>query len=254
MQRHSPPGLPPYWTFDLLRDVPGLLHGVFTRQGPDGAGDFNLSFGNGDAETALKNLRAAEAALGLGQASFLNQAHGDGLLELAPGESCSPQSPEEMREGFDGLIGGRGQALMVKLADCQGIVLYAPDSESLAVVHSGWRGSRLDIAGKAVRELARLRGAVPEKMLACVSPSIGPCCMEFRGWREELPESLWGYRDPRGDRFDFWSLTRDQLLAAGLAPENVEIAGICTRCTGEFFSHRRGDRGRFAVMAGLGRA
>jgi copper oxidase (laccase) domain-containing protein len=75
--------------------------------------------------------------------------------------------------------------------------------------------------------------------------------MEFRDWRALLPEGIWGYRVGGGDRFDFWALTRDQLLAAGVRDENIEIAGVCTRCSPGFFSHRRGDLGRFAVMAGV---
>jgi copper oxidase (laccase) domain-containing protein len=249
MQRHAAPGRPPYWTFELLDGDPRLSCGVFTRHGPDG-GDFNLSFEHGAAAEVLRNLRAAEAALGLPPAAFLNQAHGDGLLFLEPGESWSPRSPEELPEGYDGLAGGPGQAMLVKLADCQGIALWSPETEALALVHSGWRGSRLDIAGKAVRALAARRGADPGRLLACVSPSLGPCCMEFRGWREELPEAFRAYRRPGTDRFDFWALTRDQLRAAGVRDSNIETAGVCTRCSSEFYSHRGGDRGRFALVAG----
>ncbi|MDR2612213.1 MAG: polyphenol oxidase family protein [Deltaproteobacteria bacterium] len=250
MLRHSAPGRPPYWTFGLLEDEPRLACGVFTRYGPDGA-DFNLSFENAGTAEAMRNLRMAEEALGLPPAAFLDQAHGDGILFLEPGEPYAPRAPEELRRGFDALAGGPGQALMIKLADCQGIVLWSPETAALALVHSGWRGSRLDIAGQSVRALAARRGADPARMIACVSPSIGPCCMEFRGWREELPEALWGYRVPGTDRFDFWALTRDQLRAAGVPAGNMEFSGVCTRCSPEFYSHRRGDRGRFAVLAGV---
>ncbi|MDR1039730.1 MAG: polyphenol oxidase family protein [Deltaproteobacteria bacterium] len=251
MQRHANPGRPPFWTFRLLEPFhPRLSHGVFTREGPEGD-RFNLSFEHGETGEVLKNLASAEEALGLPSASFLNQAHGDGILVLKRGESYAPRSPSETREGYDAMIGSAGQTLMVKLADCQGIILFSPETEALAVVHSGWRGSALDIAGKALTALRDQRGADPARTLCCVSPSIGPCCMEFKGWRELLPEALWRYREPSGDRFDFWAATRDQLLAAGARPGNIELSGVCTRCSGEFFSHRRGDLGRFAVMAGV---
>ncbi|MDR1314687.1 MAG: polyphenol oxidase family protein [Deltaproteobacteria bacterium] len=250
MQKHSAPGSPPYWTFDALRDLPGLAHGVFTREGPDGK-DFNLSFEHGETPEVAANLASAEKALGLGPASFLNQAHGDGILQLEAGESYAPRTPGEMREGYDAMIAGPGHTLMVKLADCQGVVIYSPETRSLALVHSGWRGSRADIVGKAVRGLVASRGADPKGLLCCVSPSIGPCCMEFKDYRELLPRSLWAYRNPSNGHMDFWALTRDQLAAQGVKPSNIELSGVCTRCSGEFYSHRRGDRGRFAVMAGL---
>ena len=39
--------------------------------------------------------------------------------------------------------------------------------------------------------------------------------------------------------FDFWAMSRRQLLDAGLRPERVALAGVCTRCSAEYFSFRR---------------
>jgi copper oxidase (laccase) domain-containing protein len=44
----------------------------------------------------------------------------------------------------------------------------------------------------------------------------------------------------RPNYFDLWQLSRDQLIAAGIKPENIDLAGLCTRCrSAEFFSYRR---------------
>jgi copper oxidase (laccase) domain-containing protein len=249
METRSANGLT-YHVFHLFQPYPELVHGVFTRRGPDG-GDFNLSFEHGDKETVLKNLTLAENALGLPKASFLNQGHGDGILELSPGETFAPGSEAESGKDRDALIGREGHNLMIKLADCQGAVMYSPDRGVLALVHSGWRGSALNILGKTVRRLAEAHGVDPRKLLCGITPSIGPCCMEFKSWRESLPPALWKYRTGEDDRFDFWAASLDQLTEAGLDPENVEIAGVCTRHGTEFYSHRAGDKGRFAVMAGI---
>ena len=49
---------------------------------------------------------------------------------------------------------------------------------------------------------------------------------------------------------DLWSLTRDQLLQAGLLPGNVFSLDMCTMCREElFFSYRRDKKcGRQASM------
>jgi copper oxidase (laccase) domain-containing protein len=97
----------------------------------------------------------------------------------------------------------------------------------------------------------REMGLDPQNFLAGISPSIGPCCFQFRDWKELLPQSLWPYRVADSDLFDFWELSRQQLLQAGLRPGHIEISGICTRCQDDFFSYRSGDLGRFGLMAGV---
>jgi YfiH family protein len=248
MRKHTTNGLL-YYSFEIFAPYP-LKHGVFTRHGPWGD-PFNLSFEHGETLEVKKNLSLAEKALSLKEAAFVKQAHGDSILELDKLPHYHPLSPEEMLSGYDALISLKGRTLMIKLADCQGIILYDPQSGALALVHSGWRGSAFNILGKVVEHLKNFCGIDPSRLLAGVSPSIGPCCMEFKSWKEELPESLWKYRLPDSVYFDFWKLTVSQLTESGLKEDNIELSGICTKCNSDFFSHRRGDTGRFAVMAGL---
>ena len=67
-----------------------------------------------------------------------------------------------------------------------------------------------------------------------------------------FPPHLWTYQ-VRPTYFDLWGLSRDQLASAGLKPERLEIAGLCTRCRGdEFFSYRReGLTGRQGAVIAL---
>jgi YfiH family protein len=249
MEKHIKDGLT-YYTFDIFKSFPELRHGVFTRYGPYND-EFNLSFEHGDEAEVIINLTLAEKLLGLNGASFVNQGHFDRILELNKGEEYSPRKREELKEGYDALIGYPGHNLMVKLADCQGVIIYAPDKKVLALVHSGWRGSVLNILGKVVNKLISSYEVMPLRLYAAISPSIGPCCMEFKSWEKDLPQSLWKYRMGDSSYIDFWQMSMDQLTNAGLDSKNIELSGICTKCNTAFFSHRRGDTGRFAVMAGI---
>jgi YfiH family protein len=238
-----------YYVFEIFEGFPELSCGVFTRYGPDGE-DFNLSYEHGTRGEVNRNILLAREALGLGPLAFVNQAHGDGILE--PEASYAPLSPSELRGGYDALICRPGGSLMIKLADCQGIILYSPERRVLALVHSGWRGSVLNIVGKTLRWLVDKLGADPLGVRAGVGPSIGPCHMEFKSYEKDLPRDLWKYRvDSSGDYFDFWALTRDQLLREGVLPGHIEFSGKCSYCEEEFYSHRRGDGGRFAIMGGI---
>lgn len=143
----------------------------------------------------------------------------------------------------------RGVGLLIKIADCQSIFLVDPVQGAIANVHSGWRGSIRGIAARTVRFMRHRFGSRPQDILATVSPSLGPCCGEFRNYRTELPDSFLPFQ-VRPEYFDFWAITRRQLLDEGLHAQHVEAAGICTVCgTGEFFSYRgERDTGRLAAV------
>jgi YfiH family protein len=239
-----------FYAFESLGRFPRLRHGVTARRGPDGR-DWSFSFQNQtDPGTVMANVDAACEALGLGPASFVGQVHGSKVLVLAPGERYWPREPGQVLEGFDAIVSGSGHALMIKLADCQGILIFDPESQVLGLAHNGWRGSVQNIAARTVEAMGGSFGLDPAGFVACVSPSLGPCCAEFAGYRDELPREFWRFKD-HGDRFDFPAITIGQLVAAGLKEENIELSGLCSRCSDDFFSHRRGDAGRFALLAGV---
>jgi hypothetical protein len=147
-----------------------------------------------------------------------------------------------------------GKFLVVQVADCQPILMHDPVRRVVANVHCGWRGSLADVAGRTVAALQGRFGCAPQDLLVGVGPSLGPCCAEFVNYRSEIPERLWGYRRD-SVCFDFWAMTRDQLVAAGVRDGNIQISGLCTRCDpGRFFSYRTHNRtGRFPAVIGLKR-
>ena len=251
---HSHNGLK-WYEFAGLAAHPELRHGVFTRlggvSGPKGR-ELNLAFGEADPpENVMTNLGRAEAALGLSPVAFTRQTHSADILVVRPEDRYRPRAPEEARSGYDALLAPLpGPSLLVKVADCQAVLIYDPVSRALALVHSGWRGSVQNILGRAVAALAET-GAQPARLKAAISPSLGPCCAEFVNHRTELPPDFRPFM-VRENFFDFWALSRSQLTVAGLKEEHLETAGLCTRCSPEFYSYRRGDHWpRFGFLAGV---
>jgi YfiH family protein len=248
MIRHESDGFV-YHTFEILGPHPSLRHAVLTGSGPGGT-HLDLSLEGGRDARGFGASRAAAEALGLPPPAILGQVHGNRILALKEREEYQPHNLATLRVGYDALIGWPGQSLLVRLADCQGIIIFHPGTKALALVHSGWRGSAQNIIGKTVRLLERGRGADPAGMIACVAPSIGPCCMEFKDWRSQLPDWIEGYARER-DHLDFWALSLSQLKEAGVREENIELSGVCNRCQPGFFSYRRGEAARFGLLAGI---
>ncbi|MFH0821024.1 MAG: polyphenol oxidase family protein [Candidatus Peregrinibacteria bacterium] len=183
----------------------------------------------------MKELNIPEPVTG-------NQVHGDVILTLE-------KKPHE-RPTCDAFITRvPNLPLMVKVADCQGVLMYDPKTRTIAAGHSGWRGSALNIIGKTIAKLTRM-GSDPADLLVAISPSIGPCCSEFTDPFRELPPTLHPYI--YGKHVDFWAASIAQSLDAGIQKGHIEGADQCTRCHPNlYYSHRRGDLGRMAVFIAL---
>jgi YfiH family protein len=139
-----------------------------------------------------------------------------------------------------------GVAACVSVADCVPVLLADPATGTVAAVHAGWRGTLARAAAEGVAALAGA-GAPPERLLAAVGPSIGPCCYEVSEelaarFRAEIGTGA--VVDGARPHLDLWSANARLLAAAGLRSERIEVMGRCTACERAlFFSHRR-DAGR----------
>jgi YfiH family protein len=242
-----------YLQFLSFSDYDYLTHGIFTRIGGVSKPPYdtlNASYNTGDRPDRVKeNLRVIQGAIGARRLIFMNQVHGSGIIILR-NDSCTTV---ESTANADALITDiPSVALMVKQADCQGVILYDPVKAILAVVHCGWRGNVRNILGAVVdRMRSDFRCGEPD-ILAAVGPSLGPCCAEFVSYEEIFPEWFKGFIE-RENHFNLWEISRRQLLDAGLVENRIEIAEICTRCnTDLFYSYRgEGTTGRFATVAML---
>ena len=246
MERHLSSSLE-WLTFDHLSACPGLRHGFFLRHGGVSSGPFdslNCGISQGDAhKNVATNRERALQAVGAAVYSSLYQKHTDTVCEADP----------TVKLVGDALITDQADlALMILHADCQAAIFYDPVTHALANVHAGWRGSVQNIYRETIVAMGGRFGSRPENLLVGISPSLGPDAAEFRHYREELPESFWAYQ-VRPTYFDFWEISRQQLMAAGVLPHHIEVAGMCTYAhERDFFSYRREKRsGRHATLAYL---
>jgi hypothetical protein len=135
-----------------------------------------------------------------------------------------------------------GTPIAVRTADCVPVLLVDTRHRAVAAVHAGWRGTVQGIAALAVEAMTSRFGSSPRDLAAAIGPGIDGCCFEVGDevavqFRDIFPER----DDLQGQtRLDLPEANRRQLIAAGLLPENVSIAGLCTCCSGdEFYSWRR---------------
>ena len=247
-------GVPPRFRFHLLASRPRFEHAVFTRLGGVSAPPFdslNVSHGTGDSPSAVReNRERIRRFMGADRLVLLKQVHGGDVLVLRREDMDGVTQPLQ----GDGLVTNvPGTGLVIQQADCQAVILFDPVRHVVANVHCGWRGNVANVLGNAVRVMAEAFQCDPERLLAGVGPSLGPCCGEFRGHEEIFPESFRAF-EVRKDHFDLWALSLHQLVQAGLRREHMALARVCTKCRRDLFFSYRGEEitGRFATMAMLG--
>ncbi|HVS83752.1 MAG TPA: peptidoglycan editing factor PgeF [Pyrinomonadaceae bacterium] len=137
--------------------------------------------------------------------------------------------------------------LAVKTADCVPILLGDPKTGAFAAVHGGWRGTSASIVLGAISQLQSEYGTRAEDLRAAIGPAANSCCYEVGSevvtvFKERFPQSDHLFTPNREGhaRVDLQRANRDQLVSAGVSPDRVHLAPLCTMDrTDLFFSYRR---------------
>ena len=239
-----------YSTFPYFSSA-AIAHGIFARNSGVSSAPFdslNISYGVGDSsENVQVNRQLIKTTLNLSSLLSSRQVHGNKVAIIK-----KPPLGDQELDGFDALITNvPGLGLMTQQADCQAVMLYDPVKRVVGNVHSGWRGSALNIIKKTIMQMADEFGSIPNDISAVISPSLGPCCAEFVHFKTELPEEFFAYQ-VKPNYFDFWAISCNQLRQAGVMDKHMHVDGTCTVCNHDYFSYRRdGKTGRGASVIGL---
>ncbi len=253
------------WFFESLLGYGEIKHFISSRRGGSSCrpwDSLNLSFNTlDDAKAVLDNRQHLSEALEIPLTSITTakQVHGNHVMVLSRSlkgrGACDYLSAIDSTDAL--VTNVPGICPMIMLADCASILMYDPSKRVVGVVHAGWKGTLGAIAQKTVEVFRKDFGSMPEKIIACIGPSIGPCC--FHVGREVIAqvENTLGTKEgyitkesQNGGYFNLWKANQEQLIHAGLPERNIEPASICTvHNTDQFFSHRgeKGKTGRFAA-------
>jgi hypothetical protein len=211
--------------------------------------------------------RLVAQALGARHVVTLTQVHGANVVTIRRGSDIPLGRPEA-----DVLISNDPDAaLAVRAADCVPLLLADRRTGAVGAVHAGWRGTAAGAATAAVHALSRECDAQPPDLVAAIGPSIGACCYEVgselvdafaaAGHPRHLidrwfiaPPPPRGSRERAPLRLDVVGANRDQLVLAGVAEENIHIAGLCTAMHLDLLTSFRAEKDKAGRIAGVIRA
>lgn len=235
-------------------------HCFTTRFGGVSKGYFselNVAFSGKDCKNnVLQNIAIVCDAVGFDKTSIVKtqQTHTDNIV--AVDKSFKGRGIDTSLKEVDGLVTNtRGITLMAFVADCVPVILVEPNVRAVAAIHSGWRGTAKNIAGKGAELLCDLYGAKAQDIICAIGPAIGKCCYEVSG--ELLGEFDSSYHKffaaKGGDKYmlDLCGAVAHGLMLKGVKRKNIYASTQCTACNSNlYFSHRKtnGLRGNMAVM------
>jgi YfiH family protein len=182
-----------------------------------------------DKAEALKRLdavhRKIRTSLGVGDWPLLTaqQVHGN-QIEVIDG----PVPADEEHAGSDGLITNqRGLALGIYVADCCAVYLVDPVTPAIGLVHSGRKGTELEIVGSAIDQMAAKFGSKISNLIVQLSPCIRPPHYEV----------------------DFAAQIIEQCKSRGVT--QIHDSGVCTACDLQSYYSYRAEKGRTGRMLAL---
>lgn len=245
------------YEFDLFKHQPGIVHGIFTRNGGVSKGPLDslnvgLNCGDDPASVSL-NRKQIQKKMGLQSMVFLNQVHGASVKVIQKGDDVSTQSENQLNVADAVVTDVKDLLLVIQVADCQAVLLFDTRKKVIANIHSGWRGSVNNVIGHCITVMEETFRCRPENMIAGISPSLGPCCAEFINYKKEIPGQFWKYKAVDRPYFDFWAISCDQLMDKGVKKTHIENMNICTKCRMDQFYSYRGEKntGRFACVIAM---
>ena len=242
-----------------------FAHGFSTRLGGVSTGAFatlNLAADKSDDPAAVtENRRRFAAAAGLSGAWLaLDQVHGSEVVVVSRADLAPDARGDALATATPGL------PIAAQVADCVPVLLADIKGRAVAAVHSGWRGTVAGVLPAAILALTRL-GVDPADIVAAIGPAARKCCYEVgdevvAALEETSPPTPvddregWLGQGPRRWHVDLPVVLRRQLRVAGIRPDNIHDAGLCTICRGDLvFSYRRDglDSGRMVAAIELSR-
>ncbi|MBC8125427.1 MAG: polyphenol oxidase family protein [Candidatus Kapabacteria bacterium] len=196
-------------------------------------------------EQIEQSYQALATKLGIDRKEIVvvQQVHGSKVVIAQPNHT----------EVADGLISATpGIVIGVKLADCCGVLMYDPVCGAVAAVHSGWRGTALNVVDAAIQKLKSDFGSDPLNLRLWLSPCASG---EHYEVGEDVYSVLPEYCVPKGQKwlFDNTKAIVEQCVLAGVERENIDVFGSCTITDEQWHSYRRDKElsGRMLAFIGM---
>ena len=212
--------------------------------------------------TADESYNKICMSLGINRAFVVHpdQMHTDTICEYKENDTMSLSKT-------DGIITDiKNIATVLTFADCMSFFMYDPITNTMANIHSGWKGTVKRIGEKAIDKLQKNYGVKTQKLICCFGPCIHKDHFLVNSDVSEIFElefpnecKKFGiventeYENEKGKqyRIDTVKLNRELFKKMGLLEENIIDSGLCTVCRSDILYSRREEGPEYQSNASL---
>ena len=244
-----------YFVCNEIKDL-GIKNCFTTKCGGVSSGKIeglNLGFRVSDnKDNVIENYKLVASDFGFTYENIVSskQEHTKNIRIITKEDKGKGISAPSDIEETDGLVtGDKDIPLVVFSADCYPLLFADKEKKAVAAVHSGWKGTYLNISGETVKIMTENFGCKAENIIVAVGAGIGPCCFETKWDVASLFDEK--YVSSKGEEkylVDLSCMLKDSLCIAGIKEENIHFAERCTVCESDVFYSYRSQKERTGRM------
>lgn len=236
---------------ELLSQFPDLIHGISTKIRGNEQPPFynNLSYYVGDnKEQVKKNRDIFFGRLGIDQQNLAipQQIHSDNVRII---------DKLGYYRDTDALITqNKNIFLIISTADCYSILIHDPVTETIAAVHSGWRGTQKKILTKTINIMFHDLKCRADDLYIFVGPGISKSHFEVGREVAEMFDNKFVLAIQGKIYVDLKAHINEQLHNFRFKPSNIEIFPYCSFEEKDYLHSFRRDReksGRMFSVIGM---
>ncbi|MFN8367614.1 MAG: polyphenol oxidase family protein [Candidatus Kapaibacterium sp.] len=143
--------------------------------------------------------------------------------------------------------------LCVSVADCCGVLIWSDDHQLIAGVHSGWKGTQQNIAGKCIDILQQTYNYKPESLNVWLSPCASGKAYVVKQDVQQYFSQFCTAINNTDFLFDNKAAIVAQLTQKGVPTSKIRVSDECTILNHSYHSYRRDGAlsGRMAAFIGI---
>ena len=204
----------------------------------------------GDEDYFVKELPKVLDDIGLNYSSInvTRQVHSNNIFYINGNDNGGVNFYDET----DGLIGEKGDVLVIKSADCLPVIVYDSVNVRIAAVHSGWKGTANSIVKEAITKMLSL-GSRAADLKVYVGPHIQKTSFEVMDDVKMIFEKNFSYegiiekKDETHYLIDLGRVVKCDAISMGVKEENIYVSNVDTVTDERFHSYRR-DKKDYGLM------